>query len=226
MGPNARQLLERAAPFDRWDDESFPFGTSRDVQIGTAMLRAQRVTYVGELGWELYVPAEMSRSVYRALHEVSADGGEDLGLRNGGYYAVEGLRVEKAYRAWGHELSPDYTSLEAGLGFCVDLDDGDATFMGKDALLRQRDVEGGVAGLKRRLVCLQADISANGDDAMGHPEIVPWGDEAILFDGQHIGSASSSAYGHTLDKGVFMGYLNHEEVGVGRCVDGARSGLQ
>ena len=210
MGPNSRELLERAAPFDKWDDESFPFGTSRDVQIGTAMLRAQRVTYVGELGWELYVPAEMSRSVYRALHKASANGAEDLGLCNAGYYAVEGLRCEKAYRAWGHELSPDYTPLEAGLGFCVDLDDSATTFMGKDALLRQRDVDGGLAGLKRRLVCFQANISPDGG---GNPDLVPWGDEAILFDGQYVGSASSSAYGHTLDKAVFMGYFNHNEVG-------------
>src|SRR5262249_59882993 len=94
---------------------AFPFATSREIWLGRARVRASRVTYVGELGWELYVPVESAAGVYEALQEA----GTDLGLRDAGYYAIESLRMEKAYRAWGRELTTEDTPLEAGLGFGV-----------------------------------------------------------------------------------------------------------
>ena len=127
MGPRARDILSRAAPHNDVSDSAFPFGTSQDIGLGLAQCRAARVTYVGELGWELYVPSEFALEVYSKLFQAS----EELGpsatdggavLRDAGYYAIESMRVEKAYRAWGHELTPMVTPAEAGLGFAVAYD--------------------------------------------------------------------------------------------------------
>jgi len=129
MGPRSRELLSRLTDADL-SNAAFPFGTARAIEVGHAMARATRITYVGELGWELYVPAEFALGVYEAV--IAA--GEDLGLRHAGYHAMDSLRMEKGYRSWGHDIGGEDTPLEAGLGFAVALEkDG---FVGREALLR------------------------------------------------------------------------------------------
>ena len=130
MGPNSRQILAAAAEGDV-SPEAFPFGTVREIHIGGAPVRALRITYVGELGWELHVPTEYMLTVYETL---SARGAA-FGLRDAGYRAIDSLRLEKGYRAWAADIGPDYTPLEAGLGFAVAFDK-DIEFIGRDALRR------------------------------------------------------------------------------------------
>jgi 4-methylaminobutanoate oxidase (formaldehyde-forming) len=146
-----------------------------------------RITYVGELGWELHVPMDQAVTVYDTLMAA----GEDLGLANAGHYAINSLRLEKGYRAWGAELSPDDTPLEAGLGFTVRWDKPGG-FLGRDALLAQR-----ARGVSRRLLLF----------ALEDPEAVAWGDETIWRDGQVAGTLTSAAHGHTLGRPVAMGYV-------------------
>lgn len=193
MGPRARDLLSKVSMADL-SNEAFPFGTQRLVDVGNVMVRAARVTYVGELGWELHCPVEQAHGVYDALY--AADAEAEYGLRNAGYYSIDSLRTEKAYRAWGHDITPDYTPLEAGLSFAVAWDKGD--FIGRDALLRQRD-----EGVKRRLANFVLE------DPLAHP----WGDEPILRNGEVVGSVSTANYGHTVGGAVCLGYVNHEDVG-------------
>lgn len=190
MGPKSRDLLSRLTTADLGND-AFAFATSREIGIGQSMVRATRLTYVGELGWELYVPVEVAARVYEDI--VSA--GEELGLVHAGYYALESLRVEKAYRAWGHELSPDETPLEAGLGFAVAFNK-DADFTGKKALLEQKK-----KGVTKRLVQFVLDDS----DAM------LWGGELVLRDGQPVGDLKSAAFGHTLGVATGLGYVNNAD---------------
>jgi 4-methylaminobutanoate oxidase (formaldehyde-forming) len=187
MGPRSRDLLSRLTRADL-SNAAFPFAASREIWLGRALVRASRITYVGELGWELYVPVEFAAGVYDALHAA----GGDLGLADAGYYAIESLRVEKAYRAWGRELTTDDTPLEAGLGFAVRFDKA-APFIGREALLAQRGKP-----LGRRLCSFVLD------DA----EALPLGDEPVWCDGSIVGSTSSAAYGHTLGRAVAMGYVS------------------
>jgi heterotetrameric sarcosine oxidase gamma subunit len=191
MGPRARDLLARLTRADL-SNEAFPFATSREIWLERALVRASRITYVGELGWELYVPVEFAAGVYDALHAA----GGDLGLADAGYYAIESLRVEKAYRAWGRELTTDDTPLEAGLGFAVRFEKP-VPFIGRDALLAQRDTP-----LEKRLVGFVLD----------DPEALPWGDEPIWCEGAIVGSTTSAAYGHTLGRAVAMGYVKRPGV--------------
>jgi len=186
MGPRSRELLARVSDADLGPD-AFPFLTSREIAIGQATTRASRVTYVGELGWELYVPVEQAGLVYDEL----AQAGRDLGLRDAGYYALDSLRMEKAYRAWGREVTIDDTPWEAGLGFAVRLDKP-VPFLGREALLEQR----GQALTKRLLTFVLEDEAA-----------LPWGDEPILRDGRVVGTVTSAAFGHTLGRAVAMGYV-------------------
>jgi 4-methylaminobutanoate oxidase (formaldehyde-forming) len=185
MGPRARDLLARLTPADL-SNAAFPFGTAREIELGHALVKATRITYVGELGWELYVPAEFAAGVYDAV--VAA--GEAVGLRHAGYHAMDSLRMEKGYRSWGHDIGSEDTPLEAGLGFAVAFKkDG---FVGRDALLRQRDTP-----LPRRLVMFTLD----------DPEPLLLGDEPIWRDGVLVGRITSGAYGHTLGRSVGMGYV-------------------
>src|SRR5262249_6905181 len=126
MGPRSRDLLDRLTNADL-SSPAFPFATSREIDLAHAVVRATRITYVGELGWELYVPVECAVAVYDAI----VDAGRDLGLVHAGYYALESLRMEKAYRAWGREVTPDDTPLEAGLDFAVRLDRA-TDFLGRE----------------------------------------------------------------------------------------------
>src|SRR4051794_10118032 len=186
MGPRSRDLLTRLTRTPL-GNEAFPFGAIREIGIGYATVLASRRTYVGELGRELYVPTEYAGGVYDALMEAGAD----LDARNAGYYAVESLRLEKGYRAWGRELTPDYNPYEAGLSFAVDLNKGG--FLGRAALLAAKDKP-----LSRRLLSFTA-ISA--DTPLAH------GGELILRNGEPTGEVTSASYGHTLGGIVALGYV-------------------
>jgi sarcosine dehydrogenase len=188
MGPHSRALLSRVSEAD-FSNAAFPFLSSQVIGIGAATVRAVRITYVGELGWELQVPMDQAGLVYDTLTSV----GQEFGLTNAGHYAINSLRLEKGYRAWGAELSPDDTPLEAGLGFAIDWN---KPFLGRDAVSKQK-----AAGLKRRLVIF----------VLQDPEPVLWGSEPIYRDGKAVGYTTSGAYGHTVGGAVAMGYLNHTE---------------
>ena len=195
MGPRSRALLARLTDADLGND-AFPFGASREIWLARARVRATRITYVGELGWELYVPTEFAPAVYDALLAA----GEDLGLRHAGYHAMDSLRMEKAYRSWGHDLSSEDTPLEAGLGFALSFEKKRG-FLGRDALLAQREQR-----LRRRLIVFTLE----------DPEPLVFGDEPIWRDGELVGRLTSGAYGHTLGRAVGLGYVT--------CADGVDEG--
>jgi 4-methylaminobutanoate oxidase (formaldehyde-forming) len=190
MGPRSRELLARVSDADL-GPRAFPFGASREIAVGPATVRASRITYVGELGWELYVPVEQAGLVYDEL----ARAGEDVGRRDAGYYAMDSLRMEKAYRAWGRDVTIDDTPWEAGLGFAVRLAKP-TPFLGREALLAQRE-----RPLTKRLVTFVLE------DATA----LPWGDEPILRDGRVVGTVTSAAFGHTLGRAVAMGYVREAD---------------
>jgi len=189
MGPRARDLLARLTGADL-TNAAFPFGTAREIALRYATVRATRITYVGELGWELYVPTEFAQAVYDDV--VAA--GEDLGLCHAGYHAMDSLRLEKGYRSWGHDVGPDDTPLEAGLGFAVAF--AKEGFVGREALLRQRE-----RPLTRRLVIVTLD----------DPAPLLLGDEPIWRDGALVGRVTSGGHGHTLGTSVGMGYVAHPD---------------
>ncbi len=190
MGPCARELLGRLTDADL-GNEAFPFGTSQTIELAHASARASRITYVGELGWELYLATEFMPGVFEALTEA----GEGLGLRLGGYHALNSLRMEKAFRHWGHDITVEDTPLEAGLGFAVAFDKNEP-FIGRDALLRQRDT-----GVKRRLVQF----------ALEDPEPLMYHEEPIWRDGVIVGSTTSAMYGHSVGASVGLGYVVNED---------------
>jgi heterotetrameric sarcosine oxidase gamma subunit len=190
MGPRSRELLARVSGA-RFDNDAFPFGAMREVDIGFATVLASRRTYVGELGWELYTPTEFAVTVYDTLTEAGAD----LAVTNAGYYAIEGLRLEKGYRAWGRELTPDYTPWEAGLGFAVRLEKGD--FLGREALIRAKRNP-----LTRRCVSL---VAGDPDAPLAH------GGELILRDGRPVGEVSSAGFGAATDRVVALGYVSSQD---------------
>jgi heterotetrameric sarcosine oxidase gamma subunit len=188
MGPNARALLGRVTDADL-SNEGFPFGTAREIGLGMATVRAVRITYVGELGWELHVPMDQLTLAYGTLMGVA----DDLDVANAGHYAINSLRLEKGYRAWGAELSPDDTPLEAGLSFAIDWN---KPFIGREALLKQKS-----SGLKRQLAIFVVE----------NAEPVLWGSELIYRDGQPVGYTTSGSYGHTVGGAIGMGYVNRAE---------------
>ena len=188
MGPRSRELLSGLTKADL-SNEAFPFLTSREIDIGHVAVRASRITYVGELGWELYVPSEFAAGVYDAI--VAEE--EEHGLRHAGFHAMDSLRSEKGYRAWGLDITDQDTPLEAGLGFAVAFDKG-TDFVGREALLRQRE-----HGVERRLVMFAVD----------EPEPLLLGDEPIYRDGTLVGRITSGTFGHTLGRSVGMGYVRN-----------------
>ncbi|WP_374393230.1 FAD-dependent oxidoreductase [Tabrizicola sp.] len=192
MGPKSRDLLSRITPADL-SNAAFPFGTVREIDLGQGIGLANRMTYVGELGWELVVPVEMAASIYDLLHARGAD----LGLTDAGYYAIESMRLEKGYRAWSRELTPDITPLEAGLGFAVAWDK--PAFLGREALLAAR----AQGPARRRIVQLTLEDGSR----------MLWGGEAVLRDGQPVGELRSGFYGCTLGRAVGLA-LVHNAAGV------------
>ena len=193
MGPRSRDLLGRLTGADL-SEGGFPFATSRELDLGAATVRATRMTYVGELGWELLVPVEFAAGVYDALTEAGAD----LGVADAGYYAIESLRLEKGYRAFGRELTPDYTPVEAGLVFATKLKT-DVDFLGRAALEAHRAALA-VGGPRRRLVSVVVDS----------PEPMLWGGELVLRDGAPAGQVTSAAWGETVGSCVGLAYLRHD----------------
>ncbi|WP_343909565.1 FAD-dependent oxidoreductase [Nocardioides aquiterrae] len=186
MGPRSRSVLAGLSG-DDWSEEGFPFATSRLVRVAGVDLRATRMTYVGELGWELLVPVGDAGTVYDAL------GGTDAG-----YYAIESLRLEKGYRAFGRELTPDAGPVEAGLVFATALS-GTKVFLGRAALEAHRaGLAGG--GPRRRLVSFVVEST----------EPMLWGGELVLRDGAPVGQVTSAAWGATVGSCVGLAYLRHD----------------
>ncbi|QFQ89683.1 FAD-dependent oxidoreductase (plasmid) [Paracoccus kondratievae] len=185
MGPRARALMSRVSP-DDFSDAAHPFGTAREIEIGLGLARAHRISYVGELGWEVYVSADQAAHVFEELTEA----GEDLGLRLCGLHAMDSCRIEKAYRHFGHDITDEDHVLEAGLGFAVKTGKGD--FIGREAVLRKRD-----EGLSRRLLQF----------CLCDPEPLLFHNEPILRNGRIVGQLTSGAYGHALGAAVGLGYV-------------------
>lgn len=200
MGPNSRAILAEIAEADL-SSEAFPFGRCRDIIVAGAPVRALRMTFVGELGWELHIPTEYMLTVYDALKKA----GEKFGLRDAGYRAIDSLRLEKGLCVWGAEVGPDNTPLEAGLGFAVAFDKP-MPFRGRDALLAQR----GTAPTKR-LATLIAEA----------PGAILLGRETIYRDGRPVGWLTSGGYGHAIGKPLGLGYVRNA---AGVTDDDLRSG--
>jgi len=186
-GPNSRKLLNLASP-DDFSNEGFSYFTHRNVEIGPGIVRAARLSYTGELGWELYVPSESAIPVFDTLNEY----GSDLGLKLAGMEALRSLRIEKGFRAWGHEIGPYDTPFEAGMGFSVKLNKK-VSFLGKEALVKQKK-----KGIKRSLVMLTAKDS----EAHAH------GGEPIWLNDKLAGHTTSGTFGHSVGCTVMMGYIN------------------
>ena len=190
FGPRARDVLS-ALTDDDVGHEGFPFGTCRQITVAGAPLLALRVTYVGELGWELHVPTEFAATVYDALIEA----GRPHGLAPAGYRAIETLRLEKGYRAWGAEIGPDHSPFVAGLGWAVKLK-SNAPFIGREALVAQ-----GARPLPRLLAGFMVE----------DPSVVLLGRETIIRDGHRVGWLASGGFGHTLGKPLGYGYVRSSD---------------
>ncbi len=188
MGPRSRELLQSLTPDDLSHD-ALPFAYSRKIELGYGIVRASRITFVGELGYELYIPTEFALGVYDEI--VAA--GRAFDLRHAGYHALNSLRIEKAYRHWGHDITDEDTPLEAGLDFALKLDKKGG-FIGRDALLQQRQ-----EGLSKRLLQFR----------LADPEPLLYHNEPIWHDGEIVGYIASGAYGHTLGACVGLGYVRN-----------------
>jgi glycine cleavage system aminomethyltransferase T len=200
MGPRSRDLLSTLTD-TKLSNEAFPFGTSQEIYIGYAKVRASRITYVGELGWEIYIPTEFALSVYDRIIEM----GKAFGIRHAGYHALNSLRMEKGYRHWGHDITMDDTPLEAGLGFAVSFKK-EGGFVGKDALLKQKE-----EGVKKRLAQFVLD----------DPEPLIYHNEPIWRNDVIVGYVTSGMFGHTIGRSIGMGYVNNDN---GATLDFVNSG--
>jgi len=189
QGPKSRELLNRVSDHDL-SSEAFPFATLQEMEIGYATVKALRLTYMGELGWELYIPTEFAPHVYDLLVEK----GRELGLKHCGYHTLQSLRMEKAYREFGHDLGADDTPIEAGLSFACDFNKNGG-FIGKEALLKQKE-----HGVNKRLVQFLLE----------DPEPMMYHNEPIYRDGEMVGYTTSAMYGHTLGASVAMGFVNNK----------------
>jgi len=185
MGPNARILLQKVSPND-FSNAVNPFGTMQDIEIGMGLARVHRVSYVGELGWEIYVSSDMAAHVFEVLHGAGAD----MGLKLCGMHMMDSCRVEKGFRHFGHDITCEDHVLEAGLGFVVKTDK--PAFIGRDAVLKKKE-----NGLNARL--LQFKL-ADAEPLLYH-------NEPVLRDGEIVGYLSSGSYGHTLGAAVGLGYV-------------------
>ena len=190
MGPKARDILQAVTHADV-SNAAFPFGSGQTIGIAGAPVRALRVTYVGELGWELHIPSEYAAAVYAALTEAGAP----HGLRPAGYRAIETLRLEKGYRAWASDIGPDHTPFEAGLGWAVKLKTN-LDFRGRAACAAQKE-----NGVRKIMATFTAD-----------PNVILSGRETILKDGKRCGWLSSAGYGHTVGAPIGMGYVRSDEI--------------
>ena len=185
MGPNARKLLQKVSPADFSNDIN-PFGTAQDIEIGMGLARVHRVTYVGELGWEIYVSADQCGHVFETL----AEAGQDMHLKLCGMHMMDTCRIEKGFRHFGHDITSEDHVLEAGLGFAVKTDKPD--FIGRDAVLRKKD-----EGLNMRMVQFR----------LTDPEPLLYHNEPVVRDGEIVGYLSSGGYGHALGGAMGLGYV-------------------
>ncbi len=185
MGPNSRTLLQKVSPHD-FSSDNHPFGTMHEIEIGMGLARAHRVTYVGELGWELYVSSDQAPHVFESLLAAGAD----VDLKLCGLHVLDSCRIEKAFRHFGHDITDEDHVLEAGLGFAVKTDKGD--FIGREAVLAKRE-----SGLEKRLVQFQLD----------DPEPLIYHNEPIVRDGAIVGYLTSGNYGHYLGSAIGLGYV-------------------
>lgn len=201
QGPKSRRLISALTSVDM-SNESFPYMNMQEIDIGYALVKALRITYVGELGWELYVPTEFTLHVFDQLVEA----GEEVGLKHAGFQALDTLRLEKGYRDYGNDIDNTDTPLEVGLGFVVDFDKPGG-FIGRDALLRQK--ESGL--LTQRLAGF----------LLQDPEPLLYGSEPIYRDGKPIGYIRAGNYGHTLGGAVGLGHIEHQD---GVSLDFIKSG--
>jgi len=188
MGPNARALLQAVSPND-FSNEANPFGTAQEIELGMGLARAHRVSYVGELGWEIYVSTEMASHAFEALHAA----GRPLGLKLCGMHTMDSCRIEKAFRHFGHDITSEDNVVDAGLSFAVDLSKPD--FIGKSAVVARKE-----SGPKARMVQFLLQDS----------QPLLYHNEPILRDGEIVGYLSSGGYGHTLGAAVGLGYVPSE----------------
>jgi 4-methylaminobutanoate oxidase (formaldehyde-forming) len=194
MGPKSREVLQSLTEHDL-SNEAFPFGKVKRITLAGAPMLALRVTYVGELGFELHIPVEFALTVYDALMAA----GEMHGITNAGYRAIESLRLEKGYRAWGADIGPDHSPLVAGLGWAVKLK-SDTPFQGRAALEAQA---------AKKLPRLLAGFTTD-------PDVILLGRETIYRDGKRVGWLSSGGHGYTVGRSIGYGYVRDAENGVDR----------
>ena len=185
MGPDARRLMQAVSPND-FSNEANPFGTAQEIELGMGLARVHRVSYVGELGWEIYVGADMAGHVFETLYEA----GQEHGLKLCGMHVMDSCRIEKGFRHFGHDITCEDHVLEAGLGFAVKTEK--AEFIGRDAVLRKKE-----AGVSKRLVQFR----------LTDPEPLVYHNEPVLRDGEIVGYLCSGAYGHHLGGAIGMGYV-------------------
>lgn len=185
MGPNARKLLEKVSPHD-WSNDNHPFGIAAEVELGMGIARAHRVTYVGELGWELYVSTDMATHVFDTIMAA----GRDVDLKLCGMHMMDCARIEKGFRHFGHDITDEDHVVEAGLGFAVKTDKGD--FVGREAVLKKRQ-----EGVSRRLLQFK----------LRDPEPLLLHNEPILRDGKIVSWLTSGNYGHHLGAAIGLGYV-------------------
>jgi 4-methylaminobutanoate oxidase (formaldehyde-forming) len=185
-GPVARQILQSTTT-DDLGNEAFPYLTAAQITVGHVPATALRVTYVGELGWELYCPMEYGALLWDTLWEA----GRPLGLLAGGYRAIDSLRLEKGYRVWSSDITPEETPYEAGLGFAVRLNKN-ADFIGREALVTAKE-----SGPRKRLACLVID----------DPRSVALGNEPVRVNGEIVGRVTSGGYGFAVERSIAYAYL-------------------
>ena len=185
MGPKARDLMQKVSPND-FSNAVNPFGTAQNIELGMGLARVHRVSYVGELGWEIYVSSDMAGHAFETLYEA----GEGMGLKLCGMHVMDCCRIEKAFRHFGHDITSEDHVLEAGLGFAVGMNKAD--FIGREAVLKKKE-----AGLKKRMVQLR----------LTDPEPLLYHNEPVLRDGKIVSYISSGAYGHHLGGAMGMSYI-------------------
>ena len=197
-GPRARDVLAQLTPADL-SNEKFAYMNVREITVGAVPVRALRVTYVGELGWELYCPTEYGLGLWRALWEA----GQEHGIVAAGYRAIDSMRLEKGYRVWGADITPDQTPYEGGVGFCVKLDK-DGGFIGREALMEAKQ-----AGPRTRIACL----------TLADPRSVALGNEPVRVGGEIVGRVTTGGYGYTVERSIAYAYLPPELAKAGTEVE-------
>ena len=198
-GPKARDVLATLTDDDLSNEGGFRYMTAREIAVGSVPCLAVRVTYVGELGWELYCPMDMGLRLWDALWEA----GRAFGMMAGGYRAIDSMRLEKGYRVWGADITPDVNPYQAGTGFAVALDKG-ADFSGRESLMRARDEPP-----EDRLACLVLD----------DPGWVALGEEPVRIDGIIAGRVTSGGFGYTVGRSIAYAYLPPDDMTPGRPVE-------